>query len=205
MLLKDYVPFFIAEIQEFKSIYEEQQAEIDKLSSDVEDLKQQCFVITATWGIILWEYFVGIPIDNSKTIEERRSRVLGKLRGQGTSTVEVIKRVAQSFVQDGLVDVIEHNLEYYFEIALKSNTGFPYGLTGLYDSIDEIKPAHLREMYKLVAVTQSKIYIGLASDYGETITNYPLDPNDVESKVDVYLPFSQEIGSEIITNYPKEG
>lgn len=205
MLLKDYVPSFIAEIQEFKSIYEGQQVEIDKLSSDIDDLKQQCFIMTATWGILLWETFVDIPIDNSKTIEERRSRVLAKLRGEGTSTVEVIKHVAQSFVQDGQVDVIEHNSEYYFEIALKSNAGFPYELTGLYDSIGEIKPAHLGDIYKLVAVTQSNIYFGLVSISGETITNYPFDPADVESKLDVYVPFSQDLGSEIITNYPKEG
>jgi uncharacterized protein YmfQ (DUF2313 family) len=151
VLLKDYVPFFVAEIQEFEKIYEGQQVEIDQLSLDIEDLKKQCFVLTATWGIILWEYFVGIQIDNSKSIEERRSRILAKLRGQGTSTVEVIKQVAQSFISDDKVDIIEDNFNYSFTIDFYSNK--IKNLFNIESAINEIKPAHLD--YK-ISITEEK-------------------------------------------------
>ena len=59
MLLKNYVPFFIANITEMQNIYNTQQKEIDKLNLDVKDLKAQCFVNTATWGLSIWEDFVG--------------------------------------------------------------------------------------------------------------------------------------------------
>jgi hypothetical protein len=203
VLLKDYVPLFISQNNEFSTIYAALQSEIDELKLETDDLKKQFFIPTATWGINIWENLTGIITDTTKSIEERRSNILAKLRGLGTSTLEVIKQIAQSFVQE--VEVIEHNQEYYFEIDLLSHNGFPYELNGLYNSIEEVKPAHLGVKYKLISITNSPIYFGAASIAGEEITVYPWMPKTLESKGEINIGTIQSTGLESITIYPSKG
>lgn len=50
--------------------------EYDKLWEIVESLDNQMFPETATWAIQLWERRYGIPINTTKTIEERRRALL---------------------------------------------------------------------------------------------------------------------------------
>ncbi|OUO14938.1 putative phage tail protein, partial [Flavonifractor sp. An4] len=63
------------------------------------------------WGLELWETAYGIPVDLSKDEAFRRARVISKLRGQGTPTVELIQAVAASFA-NGQVEVVEHQDTY---------------------------------------------------------------------------------------------
>lgn len=200
MLLKDYLPLFISENNEFSAIYDILQSEIDELKIESDDLRKQFFIPTATWGISIWENLTGVITDTTKSIEERRANVLAKLRGLGTSTVEVIKQIAQSFVKEA--EVIEHNSEYCFEIDLFSHNGFPYELNGLYTSIEEIKPAHLGVKYKLISITNSSIYFAIMSVSGEDTTIYPWTNTLLESKGKIDITTVQPTGLEDTTVYP---
>ncbi|WP_039227492.1 putative phage tail protein [Clostridium novyi] len=203
MLLKNYVPFFIANIKEIKNIYYSQQKEIDKLNLDVKDLKSQCFVKTATWGLMLWEEFVGIDTDTRKSIEERRSNVLAKLRGQGTTTRKVIEEIAQAYA-DG-VRVTEHNKESYFTVELESkNKGFPYSLNSLYNIIEEIQPAHLEVAYNLISTTNSKLNLATTLLSAETTTIYPYTPKTIAINTNLNIATGNAIDTETTIIYPKE-
>lgn len=113
-----------------------------KISTDIEDLKAQLDLETATWGLVFWEMDYGIETDVSKSYGERRSVIKAKRRGTGTTTVEMIKNTAESYVY-GEVDVEEHNEEYYFNVIMVGVTGIPPNLEDLKRTIEEIKPAHL--------------------------------------------------------------
>lgn len=141
MQLKNYLPSFIFN-EEFKGLIKAQQLEIDTYNFKIEDLIKQCFVNTATWGLKYWEEFLGIKIDLNKDIEFRRTRIIAKLRGQGTTTAKLIKNVAESFV-NGEVEVIEDNAKYMFTVKFVGIKGIPPNLQDLENSIEEIKPAHL--------------------------------------------------------------
>ncbi|RXI57231.1 XkdT-like protein [Clostridium tetani] len=200
--LKNYVPFFISKIKELDFIYKAQEKELDNINLDINDLVKQCFVSTATWGLDYWEEFLNINIDKSKSIQERRSNILAKLRGQGTTTVETIKEIAQAYADN--VEVTEDNPNYAFYINLESFRGYPFNLNSLYKNIIEIKPAHLECKYKLTSTTKNKFRIATITMYAETITVYPYNPKEIALKGQIKLALGNNTGLENITVYPRK-
>jgi P2-related tail formation protein len=200
-ILNSYVPYEIQNSYIFKEIFNAYGDIFDKLEVDISDLFLQILPQTATeWGISLWEKRIGILTNTSKTLEERRARVLAKLVNKGTTTVEVIKQICRSFASE--VEVVQHNSDYYFEINLLSSLGFPYSLEGMYDSIDIVKPAHLGTKYKLISLSKGKSYYKLATTTGEIITVYPWIARNIETSTKLEVGVSQNKGSETMTIYP---
>lgn len=115
---------------------------VTQLEADRDDLLLQLYPDTATWGLALWEHAYGIPIDHSKSLEQRRGRVKSKILGQGTSSVEMIRGVVRSFGFDD-VDVIEHASRYQFELIIIDAPMEPESMDDVAEAICEIKPAHL--------------------------------------------------------------
>ncbi|NFM12032.1 DUF2313 domain-containing protein [Clostridium botulinum] len=202
MQLKNYVPSFISGDKILSKVYEEQQKQVDSTNEDIQDLINQCFIETVTWGLDTWEKELGIKNNIDYSYAIRRSRILAKLKGQGTTTIEAIKNICKSFVED--VEVIEHNPEYYFEIDLLSHSGFPSGFDTLYDSIREVKPSHLGVNYILRAITETDFRVVMFGLQGETIKTFPWTPNDLINKVDVKIPLMQPKSFENIRTYPVE-
>ena len=200
--LKSYVLDEIRNSSIFNEIFNAHGQVLDKMGLDISDLFLQVLPQTATeWGLTLWEKRVGITTNTSKSIEERRAKILAKLNTKGTTTVEVIRQICKSFVSN--VEVIQHNSDYYFEVNLLTTTGFPYALDSLYDSVEIAKPAHLGVEYKLISTTQSEIYYGLSAMTGECLTVYPWIAKNIETSGKIEVGISQAMGSENIIIYPK--
>ncbi len=200
--LKSYVLDEIRNSSIFNEIFNAHGQVLDKMGLDISDLFLQVLPQTATeWGLTLWEKRVGITTNTSKSIEERRAKILAKLNTKGTTTVEVIRQICKSFVSN--VEIIQHNSDYYFEVNLLTTTGFPYALDSLYDSVEIAKPAHLGVEYKLISTTQSEIYYGLSAMTGECLTVYPWIAKNIETSGKIEVGISQAMGSENIIIYPK--
>ena len=123
----------------------------------VEETLDQLFPQTAYgWGLRLWEEAYGIPVDLSRPLEFRRTRVISKLRGQGTSTVEMIQSVAESFT-NGRAEIVEHNDEFYFVVRFVSQYGVPPNIEDLQAAINEIKPAHLAFIFEYLYRTWGQV------------------------------------------------
>lgn len=140
--LMDYLPHFYKNSDIQKSIQLGLGDEIASINYIINDILKQLFVETCTWGIELWEDFVGIPHNKYKPLQHRREVVIARLRGQGTTTKELIKNVATAF-SGGEVDVIEYPEEYKFIVKFIGVRGIPPNLSDLSNSIEDIKPAHL--------------------------------------------------------------
>lgn len=110
------------------------------------DLLHQSNIETATWGLDLWEKALNIKTDLSKSFIDRRSKIISKLRGLGTTTKEMIINVASSFA-NGEVTVIEYNSDSRFELKFVGTIGIPTTIEDISKAIDEIKPAHLAYSY----------------------------------------------------------
>ena len=110
--------------------------------NEKDELLKQFNLETATWSLDIWEKQYGIKTDITKDYDLRRSRIKSKMRGTGTTTVEMIKNVAESFV-NGLVEIVEHNEQYKFDIKMMSVIGIPPNMEDLKDAIEALKPAHL--------------------------------------------------------------
>lgn len=107
-----------------------------------QDILNQFFVNTATWGLYKWEEMAGIETPTDVDIETRRSNVLAALRSRDTTTKEKIRVVSESYA-NGECEVIEENDKYIFHIKFVGVRGIPKRIDELRKSIERIKPAHL--------------------------------------------------------------
>lgn len=154
--LLDYVPPYYAELLESSEILSAENAEIARLNANINDLLAQFNVATATWGLREWERIVGVKTDTSKTLGERRSVVIAKLRGAGVVTKAHVENVAESF-RGGDVEVIEKYAEYTVVIKFVSDYGVPTNIDDLTDILREIIPAHLAIEYEFKFVTYNML------------------------------------------------
>lgn len=118
--------------------------ETDGLKQVERDVLAQLWVDSATWGLDLWEAWVGLTVDRTSLYSYRRGRIKAKLRGQGATTAETIADVVASFgFQPEQVSVIEHAASFQFEVVLSGLAAIPEDLDGPSAAVNEIKPAHL--------------------------------------------------------------
>ena len=106
---------------------------------------------TATTELNRWERIFNVDSVENATIQQRQEKIVAKIRGSRTTTVEVIKSVCESFTNSS-VDVIENSAAYTFEIKFSGTMGVPPNFEDLQDVIEEIKPAHLAVIYTIMHV-----------------------------------------------------
>jgi hypothetical protein len=140
--LLSYLPEYYEGSSESVLIQMAIQPEVDAAWSGRDDLLLQLDPHTATWGLDCWESALGLQTDHTRDLEFRRTRVVAKLRGQGTTTVALIQAVSESF-SNGQVDVREFAPEYRLEIHFVGTIGIPPNLEDLQAALDDILPAHL--------------------------------------------------------------
>ena len=140
--LARYAPPFLAEIRELAEIYRTEGYEVGRLQYDLRDLLDQCFIGTATWGLIRWENVYGVVTNMSLSYEQRREILMAKIRGQGTTTRQMIEDTAATF-SGGEVKVIEDNPNHLFIVQFIGIKGIPRNMQAFISMLEDIKPAHL--------------------------------------------------------------
>lgn len=130
--------------------------QVEAITAAKEDLFAQLDVATATWGLALWEKAYGLIIDVSKPYDYRRTRIISKMRGQGSTTNAMIQNVAESF-SNGQVDILEYPSEYRFEVKFTGTLGIPPNMEDLTAAIEDIKPAHLAYAYVILYRTHIQL------------------------------------------------
>lgn len=158
--LIDYVPPYYAELLESSELLSAENTEIARLNASIDELLLQFNVATATWGLREWERIVGVTTDVSKSLGERRSVVIARLRGAGVVTVKHVENVAEAF-RGGDVEVIERYADYIIVIKFVSDYGVPTNIEDLTDILREIIPAHLAIEYEF----KFKTYDIIAGEY----------------------------------------
>lgn len=147
-LMKSYVPDYLKEAQSYKVILEAEGPELDAIETNLADVLKQFYVETATEeGLSRWEEFVGLSSYAGKPLDQRRSRIISKLRGMGTVTINLIKNVAESY-DGGTVEVTEQPELYQITITFVDTRGVPPNIEDLKEAIEEIIPAHLGVVYQ---------------------------------------------------------
>lgn len=140
------LPPFLLRMENMRDLLQAEEIAMQELRDDVSSQELQLVISTSTWGLERHEQILGLPTDSKSSIEDRRSRIIAKLAGQGTVTKELIRHVALSFT-NGEVEVIEHPEQYSFDVRFIGVLGTPPNMTDLSDALDEIKPAHLVYQY----------------------------------------------------------
>ena len=144
MKLIDKLPFFYEECPKTNTIQDGLSSEINNLYSKVEGTIDQLYVNSATWALNEWEKFADIK-KTEGTIEQRRARVASKLKAKGTTTLEVMKSLCKSYVEDLRVTEIYNEYKILLELITTKENDIPktYNFADMNEAIWEIKPAHL--------------------------------------------------------------
>lgn len=145
----DYLPKYYVPMDDKDSnlgivdnLLHQEAAELVQFNLQIKDVLKQLFIDHATWGLARWEAICGIPIDENKPEEQRRSVIKSKIRGAGTVTLAVIKNVADSF-QNGEIKVEENFADYEVVITFIGKRGVPPNENDVRTALREIVPAHL--------------------------------------------------------------
>ena len=140
--LMKYLPTYWHEIEQMKILQEILGMNVAEVIAFKQDLFNQMFIETATWGLSRWEKILGLPTEIEKNYEFRRERIKSKIRGSGTTTKQMIVNLASAF-SNGEVEVIEYPNEYRFVVKFVGIKGVPANMKDLTSAIEEVKPAHL--------------------------------------------------------------
>lgn len=154
--LMSYLPNYYATSKVITDITNTQDLELKEFSDQIVKTLNQFFIDTSDFTLERWEKELGLPINNNKLEEYRRSVIKSKIRGHGTVTIKLIKNIAESY-SNGEVEIIEDNPNYSFTIKFVGTKGLPPNLDDLKETIEEIKPAHLGVEYKYTYTTWGEI------------------------------------------------
>lgn len=158
MNLIDMLPSFYHNSDFVRSYMSSQSVEHNFIKESIDDLVNNLYVDTATWGLDYFEEELGLKTDKSKTYEERRERIKAKKIGNGTTTIKMIKDTALAF-ECGEVEVTEMYNDYVFKLKFVSQKGMPKNIEDFKDAIDEIKPAHLAYILEFMFNTHKDLSV----------------------------------------------
>jgi hypothetical protein len=147
-MMMTYLPDYYQNSRVIRSIMETEGVEFNALGKALELILPQFFIETADdFGLKIWETELGLSTyptmsKQNPYIVERRQRIISKLKGYGTTTVEVLKKVAESY-DKGEIEVIEDCPHYVIKVRFVNPDGIPANLLELTKTLRDITPAHL--------------------------------------------------------------
>lgn len=172
--LARYLPQFLQEDEHFKATLAACSTEHEKYRLLLDEITNQFYVETATWGLTDWERILDLKPDAGDSYEQRRNRILLYLQSHQTSTVDFLRRLAKRYcTDDTVVSIDEHNSEYAFDVRLE---GELLDRPGLKEAIETYKPAHLGCYIKEIIALIEHLQMGsdfLGNAIADTIEFYP--------------------------------
>lgn len=117
------VPKYERSSKVFQNKFNIDKQEISKLDDLIDNIEDQLFLETATWGLDFYEKELGINIDHSKSYFERRKLIKAKRKSPGVLTKNKLINIIEGFIDDP--KVIEDYSNYKFNVELNSSSGFP--------------------------------------------------------------------------------
>lgn len=144
-----YVPHYYQTSRVYKAVLDAHGARLDDLNILIQEIQDQFFIQTATWGLDFWEHELLGPefVEPSKPVAHRRTRLIGHLRGYGTITVPTLQLVVLAF-EEGYTEITEVFDQYYFILKFVSPRGIPPNLEDVQALVERFKPAHLGVAYQ---------------------------------------------------------
>lgn len=140
--LLSYLPDYYKKSAVMKALLRSVDAELARLSGSAEGTAAQMTVCSADRLLVRCENDLGIVPREGETPEERRGRVLSRIRGRGVVTADTLKTVVETFV-DGIVKVTENPSANTVTITFITCKGEPTRMEEIKNAVNEIIPAHL--------------------------------------------------------------
>lgn len=142
-----------------KEILRVEQEQLELEEKAINNLIREFFIDTAVHSLDIWSKFAGIEDDPLLELDIRRSNIKAALKSKETTTIEVIKSIAESY-SNGTCEVIEDYTNYKFTVKFISIVGVPKKINEIKKIIDKVKPAHLNYdfVFKYITWGDTKEY-----------------------------------------------
>ena len=124
----------------FQAHIEAKGIELDNLDAIMSDIEAQFSASLASWGLRYWEEMCGLPTNEQEPLENRRNRILAKLRSFPSARRWDIERVIASLVS-GYFDLLDYPALYAFYVRTAWDK--VADLDALMKALDEARPAHI--------------------------------------------------------------
>jgi hypothetical protein len=169
--LMSYLPQFLFDSPIMQDLFKQYGNELQNLDDSTNDLMNQLFPQTATWGLKLWEQYLGIPVNESLDVVTRRSKIMAQISTISPLSVNKLSDIFSKYADSS--NVIQNFSDYSFDLTLITKNVFNLIFSDIIRNIENIKPCHLD--YSLDLETQRKLNI--QSKYFKNNINYKLTGN----------------------------
>lgn len=166
-----YLPKFLQKSPLFKGTNDADNREHETIRLDLQDLLNQFFIKSATWGLERWEDLVGIKTDTTKSLESRRDAVIAKLQNPESVTEAFLRGLINQYILDKSGTVTDHPETYStdFNIPLVDKAS----LLCIAKDVRTYIPAHIGQVYKTHADTNIENHIAMLKSTVKTVDVYP--------------------------------
>lgn len=148
-----YLPKFLQKSPLFKGTNDADSKEHETIRLDLQDLLNQFFIKSATWGLERWEDLCGITTDKTLSDSVRRSTIIAKLQNPGSVTEVFLTNLINGYIADQQGYIISYPREYRIEVLYHGGQITDY--EKLRTAISTYIPAHIG--YKLVTITKADL------------------------------------------------
>lgn len=148
-----YLPKFLQKSPLFKGTNDADNREHETIRLDLQDLLNQFFIKSATWGLERWEELCGITTDKTLSDSVRRSTIIDKLQNPGSVTEVFLTNLINGYIADQQGYIISYPREYRIEVLYHGGQITDY--EKLRTAISRYIPAHIG--YKLVTITKADL------------------------------------------------
>lgn len=140
-------------------IYKKLQDRLNWIEGIFKEIVNNAYIKDANEvGIARFEKEFGITSTPDMTLDDRKSKLLSILRGQGGVTnIAKLKSIASSF-DCGDIDVVTDYKNYAYTVKFTSVKGVPTRLDDLKASIEAVNPAHLLTKYEFNYMRWGQLY-----------------------------------------------
>lgn len=184
-----YLPKYLKNSAIYSDIQRVLSIEHERYRLKIIELAKQFKPQTATFGLKDWQDELGINLNDEVDIEIRRSKVLAKLLGTATMTIENTNRLINLFTDDNSGYVRELPYPGTLQIVI------PTAIVQLYDlreSLFEMMPAHLAIYFTFTTPD-------LIDEIIKTSDNHFLT---IDNTFEEFIPFGGDVSRYSAISYP---
>ncbi|MGO5592789.1 putative phage tail protein [Acidaminococcus sp. HCP3S3_G9_1] len=180
-----YLPEFLAKDKTFKATNDADSREHNTIRIDLQELLDQFFIISATYGLSDWEDLVGIETDPTLDLDARRQAVMAKLQNPESVTVAFLEKLINQYIADKSGTVTDHPETYSadFDIPLLDKKN----LAGLTRDVRVHIPAHIGPVYKAHTIASTENRIAMIKSTVKTVDVYPAAVEQIKPESTYYV------------------
>lgn len=171
--VRDFLPVYYRDFDDVSAMLQTTANESTRLHAKINDLLDQFYVNSATGGLTRWNSLTGIEEIPQRSTDSQRHYINAKLRGLGTTTLQTVDSIANSFYT---CETTEKPADYSVDIKIVGKRGIPKNLEDMDAALDAVMPAHIAHSWEFTYLPWSEVtQAGLIWQEADEYTNEELE------------------------------